>query len=37
MQTMAETATETITIAAPLDQVWAIAIDLERYPDGPTT
>ncbi len=32
MQTMAETATETITIAAPLDQVWAIATDLERYP-----
>lgn len=32
MQTMAETATETITIAAPLEQVWAIAIDLETYP-----
>ena len=32
MQTMAETATETITIAAPLDQVWAIATDLERVP-----
>ncbi len=32
MQTMAETATETITIAAPPDQVWAIATDLERYP-----
>lgn len=32
MQTMAETATDTITIAAPLDQVWAIATDLERYP-----
>ncbi len=32
MQTMAETATETITIAAPLEQVWAIAIDLEKYP-----
>lgn len=33
MQTMAETATETITIAAPVDQVWAIATDLERYPE----
>ena len=33
MQTMAETATETITIAAPHDQVWAIATDLERYPE----
>ncbi len=33
MQTMAETATESITIAAPPDQVWAIATDLERYPD----
>ncbi len=32
MQTMAETATESITIAAPLEQVWAIATDLERYP-----
>ncbi len=32
MQTMAETATETITIAAPHDQVWEIATDLERYP-----
>jgi len=30
---MAETATETITIAAPQDQVWAIATDLERYPE----
>ena len=29
---MAETATETITIAAPHDQVWEIATDLERYP-----
>ncbi len=29
---MAETATETITIAAPLEQVWAIATDLEKYP-----
>lgn len=33
MQTMAETATESITIAAPLDEVWAIAIDLEKYPE----
>jgi uncharacterized membrane protein len=33
MQTMAETATETITIAAAPDQVWAIATDLERYPE----
>jgi uncharacterized membrane protein len=33
MQTMAETATEMITIAAPPDQVWAIATDLERYPE----
>ena len=33
MQTMAETATETITIAAPLERVWAIAIDLEKYPE----
>ncbi len=32
MQTMAETATETITIAAPPDRVWEIAIDLENYP-----
>ncbi|MDJ0768774.1 MAG: SRPBCC family protein [Ilumatobacter sp.] len=29
---MAETATESITIAAPPDRVWAIAIDLEAYP-----
>lgn len=33
MQTMAETATETITIAAPLERVWAIATDLQKYPD----
>jgi uncharacterized protein YndB with AHSA1/START domain len=33
MQTMAETATETITIAAPPEQVWKIATDLERYPE----
>jgi uncharacterized protein YndB with AHSA1/START domain len=32
MQTMAETATESITIAAPPDKVWAIATDLENYP-----
>ncbi len=32
MQTMAETATESITIAAPLDKVWEIATDLENYP-----
>lgn len=32
MQSMAETATETISIAASPDQVWAIATDLERYP-----
>lgn len=32
MQSMAETATESITIAAPLDQVWAIATDIEKYP-----
>lgn len=32
MQTMAETATETITIEAPLARVWSIATDLETYP-----
>ena len=32
MQTMAETATESITIAAPLDKAWEIATDLEQYP-----
>lgn len=32
MVTMAETATETITIEAPLDRVWQIAVDLESYP-----
>jgi len=32
MQIMAETATETITIAAPLEKVWEIATDIERYP-----
>jgi uncharacterized membrane protein len=30
---MAETATETTTIAAPLDTVWAVVTDVERYPD----
>ena len=33
MKTMAETATETITIAAPPEPVWEIAVDLERYPE----
>lgn len=33
MLTMAETASDTITIAAPPDDVWAIATDLERYPE----
>jgi uncharacterized protein YndB with AHSA1/START domain len=33
MHPMAETATDTITIAAPPDDVWAIATDLERYPE----
>ena len=32
MQTMAETASETITIDAPMDRVWEIAADVERYP-----
>ena len=32
MMTMAETATEIITIDAPHDRVWQIAIDLESYP-----
>lgn len=30
---MAETATESITIAAAPDTVWRIATDIERYPD----
>lgn len=33
MQTMAETATESTTIAAPLDAVWSIVLDIERYPE----
>lgn len=33
MRSMAETATESITIAAPPEQVWTIATDIERYPD----
>jgi uncharacterized membrane protein len=30
---MAEKASQTTAIAAPLDRVWAIAADFERYPD----
>ncbi len=30
---MAETATEIITIDASIDDVWNVAIDLERYPE----
>jgi ribosome-associated toxin RatA of RatAB toxin-antitoxin module len=33
MLTMAETATETITILAPPEAVWEIAVDIERYPE----
>jgi len=33
MLTMAETASDTITIAAAPDTVWAIATDIERYPE----
>lgn len=32
MQIMAETASETITIDAPVERVWEIAADVERYP-----
>lgn len=32
MQSMAETATETIDISAPPEQVWSIATDVENYP-----
>lgn len=32
MLTMAETASDTITISASPEEVWAIATDLERYP-----
>ena len=30
---MAESASQTITIAAPPDRVWAIATDFDHYPD----
>jgi uncharacterized protein YndB with AHSA1/START domain len=30
---MAEQATQTTIIAAPLDTVWSIATDIERYPE----
>lgn len=33
MATMAETATESITIDAPPARVWEIAVDLPRYPE----
>jgi uncharacterized membrane protein len=32
MKPMAETATETITIEAPPERVWEIAVDIENYP-----
>lgn len=33
MKTMSETATEIITIAAPPETVWDIAVDLAKYPE----
>ena len=33
MKHMAETATEFITIDAPPERVWEIAVDIERYPE----
>jgi ribosome-associated toxin RatA of RatAB toxin-antitoxin module len=33
MQTMAETATESTTIAATPEAVWNIVLDIERYPE----
>ncbi len=33
MRNMAETATETITIDASPDEVWSVAVDLEKYPE----
>jgi uncharacterized membrane protein len=33
MTTMAETATETIFIDAPPEQVWATAVDIAKYPE----